>query len=136
MFTEEGWKNMVKESSLSMPKEDLAVGKGWTSKGTVPLGPGLSLTLDKTLHISRCHLEYREDQARGEDDPGRTRRIRTSRSSSWAPRARGPFLFDNTKGRIVSAEVTQKIGLHLKAGANEDTRSTEVSNVMTLVDGK
>jgi hypothetical protein len=138
MFTEEGWKNMVKESSLVMPADDLAVGKGWTARGTVPLGPGASLELDK-------NYTYQGPEAKGAGAEKIKLDVKTTLKAPANPNLElklvnpegtGTFLFDNQKGRIVSADVTQKITLQIKAGAAEDTRSTEMTNVMTLVDGK
>jgi hypothetical protein len=137
MFTEDGWKNMVKESSLVLPADDLAPGKGWSAKGTVPLGPGASLELDKNYIYQ------------GPDAKAATEKIKLDVKMTLKapanpnlevklvnPEGTGAFLFDNQKGRIVSADVTQKIALQIKAGGMEDTRSTEMTNVMTLVDGK
>src|SRR5262249_10693052 len=48
MFSEQGLKNMINESSLALPKEDLVKGKSWTRKATIPAPPVGTLTLDKT----------------------------------------------------------------------------------------
>jgi hypothetical protein len=135
MFTEDGWKNMVKESSLVFPPDDLAVGKGWSAKGTAPLWPGASLGLDKTY-------TYQGPGAKAEKiklDVKMTLNAPANPNLEVKlvnPEGTGTFLFDTQRGRMVSADVTQKIALQIKAGGMEDTQSNEITNVMTLVDGK
>jgi hypothetical protein len=135
MSTEEFWKKMVNESEFSLPKEDLAVGKGWSSKGTVPLGSGLSLILDKTYTYvgPASNAEKIKLDVKATLDAPAIPNFEVKLVDSGSS---GTFLFDNSKGRIVSSEVTQKMGLQVKSGTTEDTRSTEMSNVMTLVNGK
>ncbi len=48
MFSEDGLKNMIAESSLALPKDDLTKGRSWTRQTKVPTPPVGAMTLDKT----------------------------------------------------------------------------------------
>ena len=48
MFSEEGMKTMLSQSSLSFPDESLEKGKGWTRQSKIPAPPLGTMTLDKT----------------------------------------------------------------------------------------
>jgi hypothetical protein len=136
MFTEDGWKNMIKELSVAFPETDLETGKGWNIKGEIPLGPGASLGINKIFTYqgaSGTEEKVAMDVKTTLNSPPAESKIFMKLD---APNGKGTLLFDNAKGRVIRAEIGQKISLNVKAGGLEDTQSNETTNVMTLVDTK
>lgn len=140
MFSEEGMKNMVTESSLALPKEDLAKGKGWTRQTKIPMPPIGTMTLDKTYsyqgpepkdgkELERIDLVTKVDIQLA---PGNNIEMKIQSQDG-----KGSFFFDNTTGRVADSSVTEKLEMQfkLKLGDQEKEvlQGNETSTTMKLV---
>ena len=140
MFSEEGMKNMVSESSLALPKEDLAKGKGWTRQTKIPMPPLGSMTLDKNYsyegaetkdgkELDRIKLVTKVDI---QLNPANDLEMKIQGQDG-----QGTIFFDNTRGRIVESSVSEKLEMifKLKAAGQEQemSQNNETSTTMKLV---
>jgi len=142
MFSEEGLKNMVTESSLALPKEELEKGKSWTRQTKIPMAPIGAMTLDKTYSyqgaspkdgktLERIDLDTKVDFQLA---PGDTIEVKIQ-----AQEGKGSFFFDNKSGRIADSSVSEKLEMlfKLKVGdqQKEVVQVNETSTTMKLVPG-
>lgn len=134
MFSEDGLKNMIHESSLILPTKDLD--KPWVRQTKIPSPPIGTMVVDKTYKL--------DGPAEGAE------KISLRMKVSLDPEAKseiqikigeqsgeGSFFFDNKAGRVVKSTVSQKIKmLFTVPGGGEVPQSTDTSTTMTLVDVK
>jgi hypothetical protein len=136
MFSEDGLKNMIAESSLALPKDDLAKGKSWTRQTKIPTPPVGSMTLDKTYTYDG------PDPAAGSGVDKVS--LDTKIGIELAPGApsdfkitsqegKGTFLFDTAAGRIVNSTVTEKVETLVTVQKTEITQTRDTSTTMKLV---
>jgi hypothetical protein len=136
MFSEEGLKNMITESSLGLPAEDLEKGKSWTRQSKVPIPPVGAMTLDKTFtyegpdpkagpKIETIGLDTRIGI---ETTPGNQIELKIK-----SQEGKGSFLFDNAAGRIIDSNVTVKVDTLITVQNMEIVQSNETSTMMKLV---
>lgn len=142
MFSEEGMKNMVVESSLAVPKEDIEKGKSWTreSKITMPIG---TMTLDKVYtyqgpatndakNVERIDLVTKVDIQLA---PGNNLDMKVQ-----SQKGKGSFFFDNAAGRVAESTVSEKLEMvfKLKVGEQENQiiQGNETTTSMKLVKGQ
>ncbi|MHC5542347.1 DUF6263 family protein [Singulisphaera rosea] len=112
MFTEDGLKTMITQSSVPLPKEDLAVGKTWSQQEKIPTPPLGSMTLSKTFRyqgpgtVAGAELEKVgvEVVAGVESEPGVASQVKIA-----AQDIKGELAFDNTAGRIAQSNLSEKI---------------------------
>lgn len=130
MFSEDGLKNMINESSLIIPDD---ISKPWTRQAKLPSPPIGTLILDKT---------YKYEGTEGNDEkiglevkvnlePEANSKIE---SKFGAREGKGTFLFDNKAGRVVRSDVTEKVELNISFMNNQMNRSTETTSLMKLLD--
>lgn len=110
-FSEEGLKNMIIQSSLALPREDIAEGTTWSKQTKVPSPPIGTMTLDKTFtylgpdpqaaNIERIGLATKIGV---EPQPDTNIKFEID-----AQEAKGDFSFDNEAGRIVNSEMLEKL---------------------------
>lgn len=110
-FSEEGLKNMIIQSSLEVPGEDIAKGKTWSKQTKVPSPPIGTMTLDKTFtylgpdpgsaNIEKIGLATKIGV---EPQPDSNVKFEID-----AQEAKGDFSFDNAAGRVVNSEVHEKM---------------------------
>lgn len=132
MYSEEGLKNMIKESSLSLPADALAIGKSWTIQSKVLSPPIGTLVLDKTY---RYEGPAREGERIGlevgitlEPAPGGRAEVKIGEQEG-----KGYFLFDNEAGRVAESSVREKVQMLIKATNQELSQTIDTSTVMKLV---
>ncbi len=89
MFSEDGLKNMIKESSLILPKESLD--KPWTRQKKVPMPPIGSLVLDTRAQVRRDWRTIRSRSSARPRPASRSIRRTRSRPRSRARKARARF---------------------------------------------
>lgn len=143
MFSEEGMKNMVVESSLAVPKEDLEKGKNWTRESKIAMKPLGTMRLDKTYvyqgpetkdakPVERIDLETKVDI---QLEPGNNLDMKVQ-----SQEGKGSFFFDNVAGRILDSTVSEKMKLvfTLKVGDQENQliQGNETTTSMKLVKGQ
>jgi hypothetical protein len=134
MFTEDGLKNMIHESSLALPDEDLAKGKSWDRSAKMPPSPIGVMTLAKTYTYE------------GPADSGE--KIGLSVKMSLEPAAdnkidvkigaqdgKGTFIFDNKAGRVATSNVSEKVDMTISVMNQQITQNLETSTSMKLLDG-
>jgi hypothetical protein len=130
IFTEDGLKNMIHESSLVLPTEPLE--KPWTRQIKIPSPPIGTMVLDKTYTY-----EGTED---GAEKIGMALKVSLKPDSDSKLEikivkqdGKGSFLFDNTAGYVKRSLVTQKVEMQIKLMNNEVAQNTETSTAMELV---
>jgi hypothetical protein len=138
MFTEDGLKNMIKESSLGLPKEDLAEGKGWTKQTSVPSPIG-TMSLDKTFTYrgpdpqAGRGMEKITLQTRVDIQPAKELGVDVKIDSQEGI---GRFLFNNVAGRVTESSVTEKIKTILTVNKMSMTQNNETTTTMKLTNGE
>jgi hypothetical protein len=134
LFSEEGLKNVISQSSLTLPAEPMEKGKTWSSQSKVPVPMIGTMVLDKTYTYEGS------DSAQ----PGRTR-IRLTTRVGFEPspdseikmaikssEGRGDFEFDAEGGRILGSRVQDRIRLQLTIQDQVVDQFTETETNLTL----
>ncbi len=133
MFTEQGLKDMLLQSSLPpFLAESLEPGKTWSSKPsklTTPLG---NLVIDKVFTLQgpdpktpRLLLVGMEARVSLEPAENVTAKIRTQEG-------KGSLTFDADAGRIVTSRGNQKMELVISERGQEIVQTTETTSIMAL----
>lgn len=134
IFTEDGLKNMIHESSLALPEEDLAPGKSWSRATKLPPSPVGTMSLDKTYTYTgpadgKEKLDVKV-AIKLEPPANATVDIKIAEQEGS-----GSFLFDNTAGRVVESNVVQKIKMAINVQNQQIEQTTETKSVMMSVPG-
>ncbi len=135
MFTAEGMKNMVTESSLALPKDDLEAGKSWNRQTKVPMPPIGSMTIDKTYKFQGPDAAAGKDVVRIDLDtkidvqPAADAKIDVKVKSQ---EGKGSFYFDNAAGRVSDSKVSEKIEMVFTVQNAEITQGNETTTSMKL----
>ena len=133
MFSEEGLKNMINESSLVLPM-DTAKDKPWTRKTKIPSPPIGTMLLDKTYTYTGPEKEgdkiTLDVKMALEPDPDSKFDIKIDKQEG-----KGTFYFDSKAGRVASSTVTEKMDMVIKVANTEVKQSSDMSTSMKLLDG-
>jgi hypothetical protein len=134
MFSEEGMKNLISQSSLSLPEGSLDKGKNWTQQSKVPVPPIGTMIMDKTY-------TFQGPEAK---DPG-LMQITLDTKVTLEPAAdanvavkiksqegKGEFSFDPRAGRVVSSRVNDKLQMSLSIMGRDLDQTTETITTMIL----
>jgi hypothetical protein len=134
MFSEEGMKNLISQSSLSLPEGPLDQGRSWTQQSKVPVPMIGTMIMDKTYTF----------QGPARDNPGRMQ-IALETKVTLEPAAdanvavkiksqegKGEFSFDSGAGRVVSSRVNDKLQMSLTIMGQNLDQSTDTITTMTL----
>lgn len=136
MFSESGLKEMITQSSLLLPQDDLAEGKTWT-KQTKNLVPPLgTLVIDATYRYegpapdagpdavkiglaTRIDLQPAADA--NDEANANALKIRSQKSQ-------GSYTFDTTAGHVLDSSLNQviEVGAKLKVGQGASAREMEL----------
>lgn len=130
MFSEEGLKNMIRESSLILPPGSLE--KPWTRKKEIPAPP---------IGTQVVEVTYKYDGT--ENDQARIGMVQKV-SLQADPKAeidakignqdgKGTFVFDTKSGRIVRSNIAQKVQMIVKVMNTEVEQNQETTTEMKLV---
>src|SRR6185437_11041031 len=134
MFSEEGFKNMVRDSSLVLPAQ--ALDKPWTRQRKIPAPPLGTQVVDMT---------YKYDGTEGDDvkigmalkmslepDPNAPLKARIGPQEG-----KGSFVFDSKAGRVVRSSVSQKgemiIEVKAPTGNTEVVQTSDTTTDIKLV---
>src|SRR5208337_3211894 len=108
MFSEEGMKNLISQSSLTLAEGPLEKGKSWTQQAKVPVP-----MLDTKVTL----------------EPAADSNIAVKITSQ---KGTGEFAFDPQAGRVVSSRVNDKLQMSLSVMGQEIEQSTDTVTSMTL----
>jgi hypothetical protein len=134
MFTEEGLKNMISQSSLMLPEGAIEVGKTWSNPTKVPIPQIGTLVMDKTYTykgteagspgVSRITLAT-DVKIEGAADSNVAVKV-TSHDGS------GEFLFDTDAGRMSSSKVNDKMAMQIAVMGQNIDQETESATTLEL----
>ena len=135
MFSEEGMKNLISQSSLTLAEGALEKGKSWTQQAKVPVPMLGTMVMDKTYTFDGPSSK----------DPGQLQilletkvALEPAADSNIAvkitsQKGTGDFTFDPQAGRVVSSRVNDKLQMSLSVMGQELEQSTDTLTSMTLV---
>jgi hypothetical protein len=130
MFSEDGLKNMIRESSLVLPAE--TVEKPWTRQKKIPSPPIGTQVVDLTYKY--------EGTENGEEKIGTSAKIalepapNASLDVKLGPQdGKGSFFFDAKAGRVVRSSVVQKLEMVINVMNTEVTQTSDSTTEMKLV---
>jgi hypothetical protein len=134
MFSEEGLKNLISQSSLTLPGAAVKEGDTWPQKSKVPLPMIGTMIMDKTYtyrgpdsanaDLLRISLDTKVTLERAADS-----NVDVKISSQ---KGTGEFKFNSKEGRIVSSEVNDKLEMSLSIMGQELQQTTDTVTKMTL----
>ncbi len=134
MFSEEGMRNLISQSSLTLAEGPLEKGKSWTQQAKVPVPMLGTMVMDKTYTFDGPSPK----------DPGLLQVLLVTKvtlepaaDSNIAVKiisqnGTGEFAFDPQAGRVVSSQVNDKLQMSLSVMGQELEQSTDTITSMTL----
>jgi len=134
MFSEEGMKNLISQSSLTLAEGPLEKGKSWTQQAKVPVPMLGTMVMDKTYTFDGPSpkdpglLQILLD-TKVTLEPAADSNIAVKITSQ---KATGEFEFDPQAGRVVSSRVNDKLQMSLSVMGQEIEQSTDTVTSMTL----
>jgi len=136
MFSEEGMKNLISQSSLTLAEGPLEKGKSWTQQAKVPSPIG-TMVMDKTYTLDgpspkQAGLLQISVDTKVTLEPAADSNVAVKIGSQ---KATGEFEFDPQAGRVVSSRVTEKLQMSLSVMGQQLEQSTDTVTSMTLADG-
>jgi hypothetical protein len=137
MFSEEGMKNLISQSNLTLPESALESGKSWTQQSKVPFPMIGTMVLDKTYTYTGPDpkdptLRLITLETKIKLEPAADANVAVNIKSQ---EGKGDFTFDVEAGRIVSSRVNDKWQMSLSAMGQEFERTTNTLSTMTLAKG-
>jgi len=137
-FSEEGLKNMITQSSLALPADDLAVGETWSKQTKVPSPPVGTMTLDTTFTYlgpdpKEANIEKIGLATKLGVEPQPDSNVKLVINSQ---EAKGEFSFDNAAGRVVNSEVGEKTDTTITFMDMNIQRIVDTKTTMKLVPGE
>jgi hypothetical protein len=137
MFSEEGLKNLISQSSLTMPDTPLEQGKSWTQQSKVPVPMIGTMVLDKTYtyvgpETKDPALRHITLDTKIKLQPATDANVAVKIKSQAG---KGDFSFDADAGRIVTSRVNDKLEMTLSAMGQDIEQSTNTLTTMTLARG-
>jgi hypothetical protein len=134
MFSEEGMKNLISQSSLTLAEGPLEKGKSWTQQAKVPVPMLGTMVMDKTYTFDgpsprEAGLLQISVDTKVTLEPAADSNIAVKITSQQAT---GEFTFDPQAGRVVSSRVNDKLQMSLSVMGQEIEQSTDTVTSMTL----
>jgi hypothetical protein len=137
VFSEEGMKNLISQSSLALPEGTVEKGANWKQQSKVPVPMIGTLLMDKTYTFAGP-----DEKAPGRDlitldtkvtlEPAADSNVAVKISSQ---QGKGEFSFDNKSGRVVSSHVNDKLMMSISVNGQDLEQSTDTVTTMTLGGG-
>ncbi len=135
MFSEEGIKKMIAQSTLALPEKTLTPGDQWSSTTAIQTPPVGTMELTHTFvykgpegppegGVQRIDVAIKTDIKTGESNLGAID-VKDQESSGY-------YLFDNASGRLDRSNITQKMEMVVKTPNGEITQSNISNSTMTL----
>jgi len=137
MFSEEGLKNLISQSSLTLPENGLEKGGSWTQQARVPVPMLGTMLMNKTYTY----------QGSDEKDPNQIKigldtkvTLEPAADSNVAVQVKnqkgdGEFSFDNQAGRVRSSHVNDHMEMSITVQGQTLQQTTDTVTSMTLADG-
>ncbi len=134
MFSEEGMKNLISQSSLTLAEGPLEKGKSWTQQAKVPVPMLGTMVMDKTYTFdgpspTEAGLLHVLLDTKVSLEPAADSNIAVKINSQ---KGTGEFAFDPEAGRVVSSKVNDKLQMSLSVMGQELEQSTDTVTSMTL----
>jgi hypothetical protein len=134
MFSEEGLKNLISQSSLTLPDSSLDQGKSWTQQSKVPVPMIGTMVLDKTYTYMGLQPNDPAQRHITLDtkitlEPAADANVAVKIKSQAA---KGDFSFDAEAGRIVTSRVNDQLQMSLSVMGQEFEQTTNTLTTMTL----
>ena len=134
MFSEEGLKNLISQSSLTLAEGPLEKGKNWIQQAKIPVPMLGTMMLDKTYtfdgpapekpSLDRILLDTKVTL-----EPAADSNVAVKITSQ---KGTGEFLFDSQAGRVVSSRVNDKLQMSLSVMGQALEQTTDTVTSMTL----
>jgi hypothetical protein len=134
MFSEEGMKNMISQSSLAFPATSLDRGKTWANQTKVPLPMIGTMVLDKTYtyqgpsstdsQLLQVGLETKVTL-----EPAADSNVTVKITDQ---KGKGEFVFDSRSGRVASSRANDHMVMSLAIMGREMEQLTDTVTTMTL----
>jgi len=136
MFTEDGLKKTIMQSTLTLPQEAVSRGKNWHQKSEIQTpGAGMTMVIDNAYtyqgtdtqaggKVDRIDVAVNTDIKNAEGSPYQFK-VKSQES-------KGTCLFDNEKGRLDESTVSQKLELVVTVMGKEILQSQETTSSMKL----
>jgi len=133
MAPEEGMKNMISQSSLTLAEGPLENGKSWTQQAKVPSPIG-TMVMDKTYTFDgpspkEAGLLQISVDTKVTLEPAADSNVAVKITSQ---KATGEFEFDPQAGRVVSSRVKEKLQMSISVMGQELEQATDTVTSMTL----
>jgi hypothetical protein len=137
MFSEEGLKNLISQSSLILPENRLEKGESWKQPARVPV-PMLGTMLMNKTYTYQGPDEKAPDQIKIGLDTKVT--LEPAADSNVAvvlkgQKGDGEFSFDNQAGRVRSSHVNDHMEMSITVQGQTLQQTTDTITSMTLADG-
>jgi Family of unknown function (DUF6263) len=134
MFSEEGMKNLISQSSLILAEGPLEKGKSWSQQAKVPVPMLGSMVMNKTYTYDgaspkEAGLDVIVLDTQVTLEPAADSNIAVKITSQ---KGTGEFTFDPRAGRVVSSRVNDKLQMSLSVMGQELEQSTDTLTTMTL----
>ncbi len=134
MFSEEGMKNLISQSSLTMPEGPMDKGKTWTQQAKVPVPTLGTMIMDKTYTFDgpsskEASLDRIMLDTQVTLEPAADSNIAAKITSQ---KGTGEFDFDPQAGRVVSSKVNDKLQMSLSVMGQQLEQTTDTVTSMTL----
>jgi hypothetical protein len=134
MFSEEGLKNLIGQSSLSLPQDSLDKGKTWSSPTRLPVPMLGTMVMDKTYTYQGVDPNNAALVKIGLDtkvslEPAADSNVAVKITSH---EGKGDFAFDPRAGRMVTSKVNDKMEMSLSVMGQDLQQSSESVTTMTL----
>ena len=130
LFSKESLKNMVGQSSLVLPEKAVEKGATWTEKAKTPAPQLGTMIIDKTYTFLGAEADSPslvriklDTQTTLEPDPKSQIEFEMTKQDG-----KGEFVFDTTKGRIVSSRIDVEMTQSIKA-QGQQLEQTVVNNM-------
>lgn len=134
MFSEEGMKNMITQSSLALPEAALEKGKSWSQQAKVPLPMLGTMIMDKTYTFQGADSKNPALVQIGLNTKVTLEQAADANISVKikAQDGKGDFTFDPNAGRVVSSRVNDQLQMSISAMGQELEQATNTVTTMTL----
>jgi hypothetical protein len=133
-FSEEGMRNLISQSSLTLAEEPLEKGKTWPQQARIPVPMLGTMVLDKTYKFdgptsqdAGVDLILLETKVSLEPAADSNVAVRIT-----SQKGTGEYTFDPNAGRVVSSKVNDKLQMSLSVMGQELEQSTDTVTRMTL----
>jgi hypothetical protein len=134
MFSEDGLKNLISQSSLALPEGTLEKGKTWTNQSRLPIPMVGTMVMDK-----RYTFEGPDPKAAGllQISLETKMNLEQAADSNVAVKitshdGKGEFSFDPMAGHMVSSHVDDKMKMSVSVQGQNIEQSTDTTTRMTL----